>query len=66
MRIKAGVPAQKALLVLETVFKKYNPSFPFEYKFVDQEFQKKFLTEKLLCNFIFKQLPKSPTFFLVG
>ena len=50
MRIKAGVPAQKALLVLETIFKKYNPSVPFEYKFVDQEFQKKFLTEKLISK----------------
>src|SRR6185312_16924485 len=33
---------------LETVFKKYNPSVPFEYKFVDQEFQKKFITEELI------------------
>ena len=50
MRIKAGVPAPKALAVLETIFKKYNPSVPFEYKFVDQEFQKKFLTEKLISK----------------
>ncbi|HEX5152681.1 MAG TPA: ABC transporter permease [Parafilimonas sp.] len=48
MRIKNGVPAQKAIVLLETVFKKYNPSVPFEYKFVDQEFQKKFLTEELI------------------
>ena len=48
MRIKDGVPAQKAIAFLETVFKKYNPSVPFEYKFVDQEFQKKFLTEELI------------------
>jgi len=50
MRIKAGVPAPKAVAVLETVFKKYNPSVPFEYKFVDQEFQKKFITEKLISK----------------
>jgi ABC-type antimicrobial peptide transport system permease subunit len=48
MRIKAGVPAQKAIALLETVFKRYDPSVPFEYKFVDQEFQKKFLTEELI------------------
>jgi ABC-type antimicrobial peptide transport system permease subunit len=48
MRIKSGVPAQKAIALLETIFKKYNPSVPFEYKFVDQEFQKKFLTEELI------------------
>jgi ABC-type antimicrobial peptide transport system permease subunit len=48
MRIKPGVPAQKAISFLEDVFKKYNPSVPFEYKFVDQEFQKKFITEELI------------------
>jgi ABC-type antimicrobial peptide transport system permease subunit len=48
MRIKNGVTAQKAIALLETVFKKYNPSVPFEYKFVNQEFQKKFLTEELI------------------
>jgi ABC-type antimicrobial peptide transport system permease subunit len=48
MRIKSGIPAQKAIAFLENVFKKYNPSVPFEYKFVDQEFQKKFLTEELI------------------
>ncbi len=48
MRIKPGVPAPKAIAVLETVFKKYNPTVPFEYQFVDQEFQKKFLTENLI------------------
>lgn len=48
MRIKSGVPAQKAISLLESVFKKYNPSVPFEYQFVDQEFQKKFITEELI------------------
>ncbi|MFT3705385.1 MAG: ABC transporter permease [Agriterribacter sp.] len=48
MRIKAGVPPQKAIAFLEEVFKKYNPAVPFEYKFVDQEFQKKFITEELI------------------
>lgn len=48
MRIKSGVPAQKAIALLESVFKKYNPSVPFEYQFVDQEFQKKFITEELI------------------
>jgi len=27
---------------IERVFKKYSPAYPFEYKFVDEEFQKKF------------------------
>ena len=50
MRIKTGVAPQKAIALLETVFKKYNPSVPFEYQFVDQEFQKKFITEKLISK----------------
>lgn len=50
MRIKDGIAAQKAIAFLETVFKKYNPSVPFEYQFVDQEFQKKFITEKLISK----------------
>jgi ABC-type antimicrobial peptide transport system permease subunit len=48
MRIKSGVTAQKAIAFMQTIFKKYNPGVPFEYKFVDQEFQKKFLTEELI------------------
>src|SRR6185312_4142799 len=45
MRIKDGIAAQKAIAFLETVFKKYNPSVPFEYQFVDQEFQKKLISK---------------------
>jgi hypothetical protein len=50
MRIKTGVAPKKAIAFLETVFKKYNPSVPFEYQFVDQEFQKKFITEELISK----------------
>ena len=50
MRIKDGVAPQKAIAFLERTFKKYNPSVPFEYKFVDQEFQKKFITEQLISK----------------
>ena len=35
---------------METIFKKYNPAVPFEYKFVDQEFGKKFLAEELISR----------------
>ncbi|MBG9377550.1 ABC transporter permease [Panacibacter sp. DH6] len=30
----------------ETIFKKYNPEYPFEYKFVDEEYARKFENEK--------------------
>ena len=41
---------QKALQSIETIFKKHNPAYPFEYQFVDQEFGKKFLTEELISK----------------
>jgi hypothetical protein len=50
LRLKEGVQPQEAIQTLETIFKKYNPAFPFEYQFVDQEFQKKFLTEELISK----------------
>jgi ABC-type antimicrobial peptide transport system permease subunit len=40
----------RALKSIETVFKNYNPSVPFEYQFADQEFGKKFITEELISK----------------
>jgi putative ABC transport system permease protein len=48
IRLRAGVQLQKALEPLAAIIKKYNPSVPFEYQFVDDEFGKKFLTEELI------------------
>ncbi|TMI91922.1 MAG: FtsX-like permease family protein [Bacteroidetes bacterium] len=50
IRLKTSVKPQDALRSIEKVFKKYNPAFPFDYKFVDQEFGKKFLTENLISR----------------
>jgi putative ABC transport system permease protein len=50
IRLKSSVKPQDALKSIETVFKKYNPAFPFDYKFVDQEFGRKFLTENLISR----------------
>ncbi|WP_271768567.1 ABC transporter permease [Aquimarina algiphila] len=36
----------ESLAEVETVFKKYNPEYPFEYQFVDQEYARKFDSEK--------------------
>lgn len=33
-----------SLATIENVFKKYNPAYPFEYRFADEEFAKKFAT----------------------
>jgi putative ABC transport system permease protein len=32
---------------MEAIFKKYNPEYPFDYKFVDEEYARKFENEKL-------------------
>ena len=50
VRLNAGVRLQQALQSIETVLKTYNPSVPFEYKFADQEFNKKFITETLISK----------------
>ncbi len=36
----------KNLQVAESVFKKYNPAYPFIYRFVDQEYEQKFSDQK--------------------
>jgi ABC-type antimicrobial peptide transport system permease subunit len=38
--------ASESLAKIEPVFKKYDPVYPFEYKFVDQQFAKKFGNEE--------------------
>jgi putative ABC transport system permease protein len=50
LRLKPNIPPQKTLTSVENVFKKYNPAFPFEYSFTDEEFGKKFLTEELISK----------------
>jgi putative ABC transport system permease protein len=39
-------PTAKSLKQAEAIFKKYNPEFPFEYHFVDEEYARKFQDEK--------------------
>jgi putative ABC transport system permease protein len=55
IRLKKGNDLQASLKTVEDVFKKYGPAYPFEYSFVDVEFQKKFtqinLTSRLASLF---------------
>jgi len=48
IRLKTSIHPQKVLGSIETIFKKYNPAYPFEYQFVDEEFGKKFIAEELI------------------
>src|SRR5258708_4605573 len=41
-----GAPVQAALKKIEQVYTRYNPGQPFEYKFVDEEYAKKFVVEE--------------------
>lgn len=46
IKINPALPAGDALAKIEMVFKKYNPAAPFDYKFVDDTFAKKFENEE--------------------
>ena len=50
IRIKPGTPVRTALAAMEPVFKRFNPSSPFIYSFIDDEYQKKFNTESRIGN----------------
>ena len=45
LRLKPTADLKKTLAAIQPLFNKYNPSLPFEYSFVDEEFGKKFTTE---------------------
>ncbi len=46
LRLNPNQSTSQALSSIETVLKKYNPSVPFNYKFVDEEFGTKFKAEE--------------------
>lgn len=46
LRLKEGVELKAALAAMQPIFDKYNPAFPFEYKFSDDEFEYKFNLER--------------------
>ena len=50
IRIKPSVSVHNALAKIERVFKKYNPGAPFDYKFTDEEYAKKFSNEERIGN----------------
>jgi len=50
IRINPGMPASKAIALMKPIFDKYNPAFPFEYQFADEQYAKKFNYEELVGN----------------
>jgi ABC-type antimicrobial peptide transport system permease subunit len=52
IRIKPTVPVREAISRIEPIFKKYNPSAPFEYSFVDEKYGRKFASEEKTANLV--------------
>lgn len=50
VKLNPQIPVRDALAVIEAVFKKYNPDFPFDYKFTDATYAKKFYDEERIGN----------------
>ncbi len=50
LRINNKLATDASLKKIEEVINKYNPAFPFEYQFVDEEFNKKFMNEELISK----------------
>ncbi len=50
VRIKPQGNTEQALAKIEAVMKKDNPAYPFEYKFVDDQFNQMFLSEMLVSK----------------
>jgi len=50
MRLNKNVQPQKAIASIQKIFTKHNPAVPFEYKFADTEYGRKFITEELISK----------------
>jgi ABC-type antimicrobial peptide transport system permease subunit len=50
IRLKEGADLKRSLTSMQTIVEKYNPSAPFDYSFVDEEFEKKFATENQVAK----------------
>lgn len=48
LRLNPTVSISRSLSSLQAVYTKYNPEYPFEYRFTDESFSKKYDDEKLL------------------
>jgi len=50
IRINPAMSAHKALALIEPIFRKYDPGSPFEYKFIDAEYARKFGDEERISK----------------
>jgi len=50
IRLNPNMSTAKSIALIRPVFNRYNPAYPFEYKFADEEYAKKFNYEELVGN----------------
>ncbi|GAB3696727.1 ABC transporter permease [Spirosoma flavus] len=50
LRLNPALSPSVAIQKIRPIFEKYNPTFPFDYKFADTEYAKKFYYEELIGN----------------
>ncbi|MEX8548729.1 MAG: ABC transporter permease [Mucilaginibacter sp.] len=50
LRIKHNTNMEQALAKVETIIRKNNPAYPFNYKFVDDQFNQLFISETLISK----------------
>jgi putative ABC transport system permease protein len=50
IRMNDKLPASKSIALMKPIFDRYNPAFPFEYQFADEQYAKKFNYEELVGN----------------
>ncbi len=48
MRVAANQDLGASLVQIENIFKKFNPEYPFEYRFLDDQFDRMFRTEMMV------------------
>ena len=52
IRMKQTSDIQESITAIEKVINKYNPAYPFEYKFLDQTFENRFYSETMLQKLV--------------
>ncbi|MDP9081485.1 MAG: ABC transporter permease [Bacteroidota bacterium] len=50
VRLKSSDAYEKSLASIQNVLKKYNPAYPFDYRFVDDQFNRMFQSEMLVSK----------------
>lgn len=52
LRLAENVPLEEAIASVAAIFKQQNPAFPFEYKFLDTQFNQQFQTENRIQKLV--------------